>query len=154
MKVYFLDTSALVKRYHRERGSEEIDALFAEQDRQIIISDLSIIELGSALAKKVREGEVTVEKYRRAIGFFCQDIVTGILQIETLEEVDKAMAAALVETHGLRTNLRTLDSLQLAVIKRVSEAQLDQVLCADRSFCSLMQKEALIVQNPEEERPS
>lgn len=44
MKVYFLDTSALVKRYHRERGSEVIDALFAEQDRRIIISDLSIIE--------------------------------------------------------------------------------------------------------------
>ena len=66
MKVYFLDTSALVKRYHQERGSQVIDAVFAEQDRQIVISDLSIIELGSALAKKVREGEISVEKYHRA----------------------------------------------------------------------------------------
>lgn len=32
MKVYFLDTSALVKRYHQERGSQVIDAVFAEQD--------------------------------------------------------------------------------------------------------------------------
>jgi hypothetical protein len=30
MNVYFLDTSALVKRYHWERGSELIDAVFAE----------------------------------------------------------------------------------------------------------------------------
>lgn len=36
MTVYFLDTSALVKRYHWERGSEAIDALFAEQNRRII----------------------------------------------------------------------------------------------------------------------
>jgi hypothetical protein len=52
MKVYFLDTRALGKRYHRERGSEEIDALFAEQDRQIIISDPSIIELGQPWPKR------------------------------------------------------------------------------------------------------
>ena len=44
MKVSFLDTSALVKRYHRERGSEVIDALFRERDQRIVISDLSIIE--------------------------------------------------------------------------------------------------------------
>ena len=151
MKVYFLDTSALVKRYHRERGSKEIDALFTEQDRRIIISDLSIIELGSALAKKVREGEITVEKYHRAIGFFCQDVVTEAIQVETLGEIDKAVAAALLETYSLRTNLRTLDSLQLAMMKRVSEIQLDQILCADQTFCSLIQKEGLVVRNPEED---
>lgn len=150
MKVYFLDTSALVKRYHRERGSTVIDTLFAEQDRQIVISDLSIIELGSALAKKVREGEITVEKYHRAIGFFCQDVVTETIHVETLGEVDKTVAAALLETHSLRANLRTLDSLQLAMMKRVSETQLDQVLCADRAFCSLIRKEGLPVRDPEE----
>jgi predicted nucleic acid-binding protein len=128
-----------------------IDALFTEQDRQIIISDLSIIELGSALAKKVREGEITVEKYHRAIGLFCQDVVTETIQVETLGEIDKAEAAALLETHSLRTNLRTLDSLQLAVMKRVSETQLDQVFCADRAFCSLIRKESLTVRNPEED---
>ena len=36
MTVYFLDTSALVKRYHLELGSDAVDALFAEQDRHII----------------------------------------------------------------------------------------------------------------------
>jgi len=154
MRVYFLDTSALVKRYHGERGSREIDALFMEQDRRIIISDLSIIELGSALAKKVREGEITVEKYHRAIGFFCQDVVTEAMQVETLGEADKVVAAALLETHGLRTNLRTLDSLQLAMMKRLSETQLDQVLCADQTFCSIIQREGLVVRNPEEGRLS
>ena len=152
MKVYFLDTSALVKRYHQERGSEVIDTVFREQDRRIIISDLSVIELGSALAKKVREGEITVEKYHRAIGLFCQDVVTELLQVETLGEADKVAAATLLEKHGLQANLRTLDSLQLAIMKRVGETQLDQVLCGDRAFCSLIQKEGLVVWNPEEDR--
>lgn len=150
MKVYFLDTSALVKRYHRERGSEVIDALFAEQDCRIVISDLSIIELGSALAKKVREGEISTEKYQRAIGLFCQDIVRDAIQVETLGEIDKVMAATLLEKHGLRVNLRTLDSLQLAVMKRVAETQVDQVLCADRAFGFSIRQEELVVRNPEE----
>lgn len=151
MTVYFLDTSVLVKRYHRERGSDVIDALFVEHGRRIIISDLSIIEFGSALSKKVREGEITPEKYQRALGVFCQDIVTGIIQVEILGEADKALAATLIEKHGFRANLRTLDSLQLALMKRVVQVGSDQVLCADRSFCSIIQQEGLTVRNPEDE---
>jgi predicted nucleic acid-binding protein len=150
MTVYFLDTSSLVTRYHRERGSEVIDAPFAEQGRRIIISDLSIIELGSALSKKVREGEITPEKYQRALGVFCQDIVTEIIHVEILGDADKALAAALIEKYGFRANLRTLDSLQLAVMKRAAQSELDRVLCADRTFCTIIQQEDLAVRNPEE----
>jgi uncharacterized protein len=151
MTVYFLNTSALVKRYHRERGSEAIDALFAAQGRRIIISDLSIIEFGSALSKKVREGEITPEKYQRVLGVFCQDIVTEIIQVEILGDEDKALAASLIEKHAFRANLRTLDSLQLAVMKRAAQSELDQVLCADRTFCSMIQQEGLTVRNPADE---
>src|SRR3989454_12256366 len=118
MKVYFLDTSALVKRYHQERGSEVIDTVFREQDRRIIISDLSVIELGSALAKKVREGEITVENYHRAIGLFCQDVVTELLQAETLGEAAKDAAPTLLAKHGVQRTHVTLISLQLASMKR------------------------------------
>jgi predicted nucleic acid-binding protein len=151
MNVYFLDTSALVKRYHWELGSDVVDTLFVEHDRHIMISDLSIIELGSALTKKVREGEATPEKYYRALGLFCQDIVTDTIHVETMGEEDKAVAVTLLEKYGFRANLRTLDSLQLAVMKRVAENRLDQVFCADRAFCSLIQQEGLPVRNPEEE---
>lgn len=150
MTIYFLDTSALVKRYHWEPGSDVIDTLFSEQGRRIIISDLSVIELGSALTKKVREGEATPEAYRRALGLFCQGIVIETIDVETMGEEDKAVAALLLEKYGFRANLRTLDSLQLAVMKRVANNQLDQVICADRAFCTLIQQESLTVRNPEE----
>jgi predicted nucleic acid-binding protein len=132
MTVCFLDTSALVKRYRRERGSDAIDALLAEQGRRIIFSDLSIIEFGSALSKKVREGEIIPEKYQRALGFFCQDIVTEIIHMEVLGDTDEALAVALIEKDVFRSNLRTLDSLQLAVIKRSAQSELDHVLCCRR----------------------
>lgn len=49
MKTYFLDTSAFVKRYHHEAGTEVIDKIFGEVDKELFISDLSIIEFYSVL---------------------------------------------------------------------------------------------------------
>jgi hypothetical protein len=130
-----------------------IDALLAERDQRIIIADLSIIEFGSALSEKVREGEITPEKSHRALGFFCQDIVTEAIHVEISGDADKALAATLIEKHGFRANLRTLDSLQLAVMKSAVQGEPDQVLCADRTFCSIIRQEGLTVRNPEDEHP-
>jgi hypothetical protein len=44
MSFYFLDTSALVKRYHLELGTEIVDAVFAENSSTKMISDLGVIE--------------------------------------------------------------------------------------------------------------
>jgi hypothetical protein len=38
--VYFLDTSALVKRYHSERGSAVVQQAFADSNVRRIISDI------------------------------------------------------------------------------------------------------------------
>ncbi len=51
--ILYIDTSALVKRYVREPGSSEVQALFAEADA-IGSSILARIEMASALAKAVR----------------------------------------------------------------------------------------------------
>ena len=38
--ILYLDTSALVKRYHLELGTEIVDAVFAENSSTKMISDL------------------------------------------------------------------------------------------------------------------
>jgi len=63
LSKYFLDTSAIVKRYHREDGSDLIDRLFAVSDAEFVISDISIIEFYSALSLKVRVGEIDEENF-------------------------------------------------------------------------------------------
>jgi predicted nucleic acid-binding protein len=55
---YFLDTSALAKRYHQENGSEYMDRILEEPNSLSLISHLSIVEFESALAMKTRPREI------------------------------------------------------------------------------------------------
>ena len=48
MKRFFFDTSALVKLYHTEEGTERLDALLNSEGPIIVISDLTKIEMVSA----------------------------------------------------------------------------------------------------------
>ena len=59
--VYFLDTSAVVKLYHEEFGSEIIEALAASSTADLWIAELSRAEFHSVCLRKVREGELTEE---------------------------------------------------------------------------------------------
>lgn len=60
MKRYFFDTSALVKIYHREDGSDFCLELYANHS-QIIISELARVELYSAVFRKQREKQLSVK---------------------------------------------------------------------------------------------
>lgn len=68
MKRYFLDTSALVKHYHQEVGTDTVDEIFNSKERLLLISDISIIEFHSALGLKVRTAEITKDAFKHAIG--------------------------------------------------------------------------------------
>jgi len=43
MKNYYFDTSALVKLYHEESGTDEVENIFSSEDSTIIISELALI---------------------------------------------------------------------------------------------------------------
>jgi hypothetical protein len=55
---YFLDTSALAKRYHKENGSVYMDRILEQPGYRSVISNLSIVELESVLSIKMRTGEI------------------------------------------------------------------------------------------------
>ena len=50
MARYFLDASALVKRYHHEQGSDRVDALLSQPGDRYFISRLALVELHSTFA--------------------------------------------------------------------------------------------------------
>jgi hypothetical protein len=56
LPVYFLDTSALVKRYHPERGSEVVQCVFADRTARRLVSDISLIEMHSPITPRVKDG--------------------------------------------------------------------------------------------------
>lgn len=60
MKRYFLDTSALVKIYHREEGSDYCLELYSNHSH-LIISELARVELHSAIYRKQREKQLNAK---------------------------------------------------------------------------------------------
>lgn len=151
MKRYFLDTSALVKHYHQEGGTEVVDQIFNSTEKILLISDISIIEFHSALGLKVRTGEITKDVFKHTIGLFAQDIADTKYQIETFRDKQKKEAADLLIKYAFEHHIRTLDSIQLSVIKSAAVAdQIEVVLCADKRFCEIIRLEGLKVFNPEE----
>jgi putative hemolysin len=70
--------------------------------------------------------------------------------VEQFGENEKRVATALIEKYGLSKNLRTLDSMQMAVMKKVGLANIDYVYCADQSFISILEQEGFSLINPEE----
>jgi predicted nucleic acid-binding protein len=60
LTIYFVDTSALVKRCVNETGSAWVVSWIAvEAGNVIVISELAIVEIFSAFARRVREGSLT-----------------------------------------------------------------------------------------------
>lgn len=148
MNTYFLDTSALVKRYHQEDGSDVIDKLFAEPDAKFIISDLSIIEFYSAIALKVRTGEIQEGDFTALRKRFAQDIKDGIYQIVELMKTEKTEAVNLLITYGKTYSLKTLDALQLAIMRSKDPHKIQTVVCADGKFCQVIKLEGFRTINP------
>src|SRR5438552_1531250 len=58
MPHYCFDTSALVKHYHTELGSTAVDRILGEPGSVFSIARLTLTEVPSVFAKKVRTGEI------------------------------------------------------------------------------------------------
>lgn len=150
MAYVFFDTSALVKRYHREVGTEVVDEWFLRPGTRHVISELTIVEMLSVFARRVRERAILESDYRLFRDLFAASVFNGLLAVEPVEGVHFSRARQLVEKHGPSRQIRTLDAVQLAVALELREqGQADYFLCADRALCGLAEAEAFAVVNPE-----
>ncbi len=143
MKFYFLDTSALVKRYHSEKGTDKIDKIFSEDDRAIVISSISLTEMVSALNRKKEDKIISKEDLEITLSKFFHDAIRDFLVIELDGEHIKGSIMLV-----LKRNIRTLDSLQLAIALSLKELEVTFV-CADKKLVSVAEKEGLQTINPE-----
>lgn len=73
--IYYLDTSALVKRYHVERGTAYLDSVFAEPDATFIIASITIAELTSAVLRKHEEREIPRDALLKTLSKFSEDLI-------------------------------------------------------------------------------
>ena len=147
---YFLDSSALIKLYHPELGSQRVAAIFGEPDRRIIVSRLAGVEFHSALALKTRTGHLDGERSAALRIRFLNDVASGAIALVAVSESHYPAAERLIVRYGERQGLRTLDALQLAVALEVKDrVGLDTLVAADKVLCEVAALEGFAVLNPE-----
>ena len=110
MAEYYLDRSALAKRYVAEPGSDWVRSLVSASRRNVILTArITGAEVVAALALRARVGTLAPSHVRSAMLRFRRDFRTSYQLIEITEPViDSAMTLA--ETHALRG----YDAVQLA----------------------------------------
>lgn len=146
----FFDTSALSKHYHEEPGTEKVDELLAVAGVNHAVSRLSVVELHSVFAKKVRTGQIGQADFERLTRQFRTDVAKKRLRVVRLTAAHYQSAEKLVRRIGPASNLRTLDALQLAIALSLNEPErLSTFVCADHALCAIATGEGLAVVNPE-----
>ncbi len=130
MASIFVDTSALVKFYYPEPDSDRVEALLLRAER-LYITNLTVVEMASALSKKVRMGDLKKEQETVAWNTFLDDLQTGQVEVVTLNDRDYLKAADLIRELGGKYGIKTLDSLQLSAAHSLHHAEF---LCSDKTL--------------------
>ncbi len=115
----YIDTSALLKWYVPENGSDAFSRWITTQD-DARISLLTRVEVRATLARKERNRELSAADVRRVMKHFLADIDDGLFLVHILVESHWVEAEALLQALA-DVPLRTLDALHLACA-RVEQA--------------------------------
>jgi predicted nucleic acid-binding protein len=97
--ILYLDTSALVKLYIEEAGSQEVKAM-AKRARIVSSSRVAYVEARAGIARKHREAELSKEEYAQLIKDLKQDWDNYFI-VEVSESVAK-LGGELTSKHPLR----------------------------------------------------
>jgi predicted nucleic acid-binding protein len=108
MPTYFLDSSALVKRYRKETGTARVLEL-RQSSAKMVIAALSCVETTSAIVRRGRVSGIAAELLDTALEALARD-VRELFEVIDLSPSVLAKAADIARTHALRA----ADSIQLA----------------------------------------
>ncbi len=150
MGSYFLDTSAIVKRYFPEQGHVWVVALCdPEQEHKLHISQAALVEVVATMCRKTREQSITITQRDEFIDTFRQDSEDDYI-ISLVPASMYTSAGNLCRSH----KLRAYDAVQLAcALSLRTEALANEVsapifVCADLDLLNVAVAEGLSVENP------
>jgi predicted nucleic acid-binding protein len=149
MNVY-LDTSAVIKLYHKEVGSDELLAFLNTHAHDLILTlaDITRIEFHSAFLRRVRMQEIPRTPVYAVFGAFDRDL--KLFNQISIDETVKNMATTLLDTIAHQRGLRTLDAFQLAAALFCHQIiPVDTFVTSDHRFINIA-KDYFTVFDPED----
>lgn len=148
MPLFYVDTSALVKRYHVELGSEWIDRLFADPDAALVIADFALTELTSALDRKCQDGALSPDGLTQILAVAAREVLEEFWVLEVGRGQIRRSQLLILQHH-----LRTLDALHLAMLVSIKELH-PVLVSSDTRLVQAAEREGIQVMNPEIFRPA
>lgn len=138
--IYYLDTSALVKRYVVEPGSEMVDVIFRDAYRGLAVLALSYWNIA--------EVAVVFDKYSRLLGLDKRSLMRSMLrEMKTLSEFQKLRVIGITPML-LRKSIQLVfkhhiyvaDALQIASAKAIGSSKF---LTGDKKLAKIAEQEGL-----------
>ncbi len=148
MPVFYLDTSAIVKSYHSEQGSEVIDELFENSvpEDQFHTSFLTLLEGISGIERLGDSGQLERALVESALARFRRDIFHRF-HLWPISNDIIAQAASVVGQY----KLRSADAIHLATALSISSLVPDSpviLISSDRRLIRSTQAAGLPVLDP------
>lgn len=150
MAVYFLDSSALVKRYINETGSAWVLGLFdLTLNNEFFVAAVAGVEIVAAVTRRSRNGSIAAADAALVCNQLRSDLQTDYQVIEITEGIISS-GMALAETQGLRG----YDAVQLAAGCAINELCVANGLSpiifvsADEELNLAAVNEGLLIENP------
>ena len=136
MPIYYLDTSAVMKRYIPEIGSDVVEELFEELTSSEVLttSYLTVLEVNSTVMRLLKGRIITQSDYQRILDRFALDIPNYDISVMPVQNELVDDAIGMVK----RFSLRSLDALHIASAVTASDRSSDDqnlyVVSSDRKL--------------------
>ncbi|MEA5552425.1 type II toxin-antitoxin system VapC family toxin [Anabaena cylindrica UHCC 0172] len=150
MAVYFLDSSALVKRYVAEIGSAWVVSLFDPTlKNHVFIAAITSVEITAAISRRFRGGSISSKDATAVYHQLRNDIQSEYQVLEITDSIINS-GMTLAEKYGLRG----YDAVQLAAGKAINtlcianNLPLLTFISADKELNIAAASEGLLVENP------
>lgn len=149
MPIYYLDASAVVKRYVSEMGSAWVQALCNDEKNTIIMAEITLAEVASAFARAAQGGKISADERLNYLDLFVSDCDEQY-HLVAIERAIIDRAVDLTQAHYLRG----YDAVQLATALAANSELLRKQLppltlvSADEDLLEAAEAEGLPTENP------